>query len=84
MKVFISVNLFRTVKLVAKRSYLCLKMRLVEELIEVWKVFFTKKESFNGRFNKKRIKYPIHYQTPCIYLTCITDTEKLKKKLTVS
>ena len=66
---FISVNLCKTsktssrtyskpVKPVVKRSNLCLKMRLIEGGTEV------KKESFNDKFNEKRIKYPIHYNIP--------------------
>ena len=41
------------------------------------KVCFVKKESFNEKFNEKRLKYPMHYKISCIYLKPITDIEKL-------
>ena len=54
-----------------------MKMRLIEESQSFGKVGFAKKESFNDRFNEKRIKYPIHYKISRIYLKPITDIEKL-------
>ena len=40
------------------------------------KVGFIKKESFNHKFNEKRIKYINALQYLCIYLKPITDIEK--------
>ena len=41
------------------------------------KVGFVKKESFNHKFNEKRMRYINALQYHCIYLKPITNTEKL-------
>ena len=54
----------KSVKPVVKRIILAWKWDSLKESQNFGKVGFVKKESFNDKFNKKSIKYPMHYNIP--------------------